>query len=125
VPVPDDLLTILSAHAELPHRTEWLFAAGGDDPPHQNTGGTAGAARSGPGSLRHFYASGLIAAGCDVVNVQRTLGYAKATTTLETYSHLWPSAEDRTRAAATSLTREVLSSGTGNPIRPLTWAFTR
>jgi integrase len=77
--------------------------------------GNAGAARSGPpGSLRHFYASGLIAAGCDVVNVQRTLGYANATTTLETYSHLWPSAEDRTRAAATSLTREVLSSGTGN-----------
>jgi hypothetical protein len=37
--VPDDLLTILSAHAELPHRTEWLFAAGGDDPPHQNTVG--------------------------------------------------------------------------------------
>jgi hypothetical protein len=36
--VPDDLLTILSAHAELPHRTEWFFAAGGDDPPHQNTG---------------------------------------------------------------------------------------
>ena len=47
--------------------------------------------------LRHFYASGLIAAGCDVVTVQRALGHAKATTTLNTYAHLWPTAEDRTR----------------------------
>ena len=28
--------------------------------------------------LRHFYASGLIAAGCDVVTVQRALGHAQA-----------------------------------------------
>ena len=36
-----------------------------------------------------FYASGLIAAGCDVVTVQRALGHASAkTTTLNTYSHL-------------------------------------
>lgn len=51
----------------------------------------------------HFYASGLIAAGCDVVTVQRALGHAKATTTLNTYGHLWPTAEDRTRAAAADL----------------------
>jgi len=53
--------------------------------------------------LRHFYASGLIAAGCDVVTVQRSLGHAKATTTLNTYGHLWPTAEDRTRKAAASI----------------------
>ncbi|WP_404311530.1 tyrosine-type recombinase/integrase [Agrococcus terreus] len=53
--------------------------------------------------LRHVYASGLIAAGCDVVTVQRALGHAKATTTLSTYSHLWPTAADRTRAAASAL----------------------
>lgn len=53
--------------------------------------------------LRHFYASGLIAAGCDVVTVQRALGHAKATTTLNTYAHPWPSAEDRTRQAAGQL----------------------
>ena len=53
--------------------------------------------------LRHFYASGLIAAGCDVVTVQRALGHAKATTTLNTYAHLWPTAEDRTRKAANGL----------------------
>jgi integrase len=53
--------------------------------------------------LRHFYASGLIAAGCDVVTVQRALGHASATITLNTYSHLWPTAEDRTRSAAADL----------------------
>jgi integrase len=49
--------------------------------------------------LRHFYASALIASGCSVVAVQAALGHANATETLNTYSHLWPSDEDRTRAA--------------------------
>ena len=53
--------------------------------------------------LTHFYASGLIAAGCDVVTVQRAMGHAKASTTLSTYSHLWPNADDRTRQAAGAL----------------------
>lgn len=53
--------------------------------------------------LRHFYASGLITAGCDVVTVQRALGHKKATVTLDTYSHIWPTAEDRTRTAAQGL----------------------
>jgi len=37
--------------------------------------------------LRHYYASGLIAAGCDVVTVQRALGHRTANVTLGTYSH--------------------------------------
>jgi integrase len=53
--------------------------------------------------LRHFYASGLIAQSCDVVTVQRSLGHATASTTLNTYSHLWPTAEDRTRKAAQAM----------------------
>jgi integrase len=48
--------------------------------------------------LRHFYASALIAGGASVVQVQRALGHASATVTLNTYSHLWPGDEDRTRA---------------------------
>ncbi|MCZ4535554.1 site-specific integrase [Gordonia terrae] len=56
--------------------------------------------------LRHFYASGLIAAGCDVVTVQRAMGHKDATTTLNTYSHLWPRAEDRTRTAAAKMFTE-------------------
>jgi site-specific recombinase XerD len=42
--------------------------------------------------LWHFYASGLIANGCDVVTVQQAMGHSNATTTLATYSHLWPTA---------------------------------
>jgi integrase len=60
--------------------------------------------------LRHFYASGLIAAGCDVVTVQRALGHKSASVTLNTYSHLWPSAEDRTRSAAAAMLAEALGT---------------
>jgi integrase len=60
--------------------------------------------------LRNFYASGLIAAGCDAVTVQRALGHSSATVTLNTYSHLWPSAEDKTRTAAASMVAEVMDA---------------
>jgi integrase len=96
----------------------WLFTGDAGQPPHQNTVGhrwrTATAAAGITGlrlhDLRHFYASGLIPSGCDVVTVQRALGHASATTTLSTYSHLWPSAEDRTRAAAQTLLAESCGS---------------
>lgn len=57
--------------------------------------------------LRHFYASGLIASGCDVVTVRRALGHSSATTTLNTYSRRWP-AVDRMRVAAAELMREAV-----------------
>lgn len=60
--------------------------------------------------LRHYFASGLIAAGCDVVTVQRAMGHASATTTLNTYAHLWPTAEDKTRAAASGMAAAVLGT---------------
>jgi len=59
--------------------------------------------------LRHFYVSGLVASGCDVVTVQRAVGHSSATVTLSVYSHLWPDAADRTRAAAAQLMTAVLS----------------
>jgi integrase len=49
--------------------------------------------------LRHHYASVLIAAGCSIKAVQNALGHANASETLDTYSHLWPSDEDRMREA--------------------------
>ncbi|MCU1615826.1 MAG: Phage integrase [Frankiales bacterium] len=55
-----------------------------------------------------LYASGLIASGCDVVAVQRALGHASANTTLVTYSHLWPYADNRTRAAVEHLMAAAL-----------------
>jgi integrase len=123
----DELLAILSQHfAE--HGTfgeeRWLFIGRYGLPPHQNTVGywwrktltTAGVHGIRLHDLRHFYASGLIASGCDVVTVQRALGHARATTTLNTYSHLWPTAEDRTRAAAGALVAAALQSATSTDI---------
>ncbi len=118
--LPDELLELLSRHVAA-HRpgddpSRWMFEATPGQPPHQNTVGhqwRQACARAGVTGvtlhdLRHFYASGLIAAGCDVVTVQRALGHAKATTTLNTYAHLWPTAEDRTRRAAGELLAGVL-----------------
>lgn len=115
----DGLLDMLSIHvkdmAESPQG--WLFLGEGEDPPHQNTVGywwrktcaAAGVADITLHDLRHWYASGLIAEGCDVVTVQKALGHAKPTTTLTTYAHLWPTAEDRTRKAADSLMTQTLA----------------
>lgn len=61
-------------------------------------------------TLRHTYASNLIASGCDVVTVQRALGHSQPSITLNVYSHLWPSAEDHTRAA----TADFMASVTGS-----------
>jgi integrase len=49
--------------------------------------------------LRHYYASLLIRHGESVKVVQERLGHASASLTLDTYSHLWPDSDDRTRAA--------------------------
>ena len=45
--------------------------------------------------LRHFDASLLIASGANVKVVQARLRHASATTTLDTYSHLWPTQTSR------------------------------
>ena len=116
VPMPAELAVLLREHEELGHRADWLFSGAEDYPPHQNTVGhqwrvtqrRAGLSGIRLHDLRHFYASGLIADGCDVVTVQRALGHAKASTTLDTYAKLWPSGQDRTRKAASHLAREVL-----------------
>lgn len=50
-------------------------------------------------SLRHYYASLLIRHGESVKVVQARLGHKSPTETLETYSHLWPDSDDRTREA--------------------------
>ena len=121
VHVPDALLQMLSEHVALGLAYDWLFAEVEDLPPHQNTVGhrwrttlrRAGVADVRLHDLRHFYASGLIASGCDVVAVQRALGHTKSTTTLTTYAHLWPTAEDRVRDAAAHLFAEVAGSAEG------------
>lgn len=54
-------------------------------------------------SLRHYYASLLIRHGESVKTVQARLGHASAVETLDTYSHLWPDSDDRTRDAIDSV----------------------
>ena len=49
--------------------------------------------------LRHYFASVLIAAGLDVKVVQARLRHASATTTLNTYGHMFPDKDESARAA--------------------------
>ncbi|PPF41330.1 site-specific integrase [Rathayibacter sp. AY1A2] len=122
VTAPAALLEILSEHIALCQlqglSDAWLFLGSNGNPAHQNTIGYAWrktkAAAGVDGfrlhSLRHFYASGLIAAGCDIATVQHALGHTSPTVTLRTYTHLWPKAEERTRAAAQGITDAVLGA---------------
>ncbi len=120
--IPDGLVTILSEHIRMyragddPER--WLFPGARDDTQPAHAATVARWWRKVRNhididnrlhDLRHFYASGLIAAGCDVVTVQRALGHSAASVTLDTYSHLWPDANDRTRKAAAGLLDQALN----------------
>lgn len=49
--------------------------------------------------FRHYYASGLIASGLDVLTVSRMLGHASVQETQRTYAHLWQDYEAKVRAA--------------------------
>lgn len=120
VPIPEDLVFMLSEHVKnvgVSGESQWLF-------PGKHGFMTPGSAYNRwvkvteaaevegvtLHDLRHFFASGLIAAGCDVVTVQRAMGHASASMTLDVYSHLWPNANDRTRDALSGLMRSSLSA---------------
>jgi integrase len=60
--------------------------------------------------LRHFCASLLIRHEESVKTFQARLGHASAAETLDTYSHLWPDSDDRTRAAVDSVLGRVADS---------------
>jgi integrase len=52
-------------------------------------------------------ASLLICHGESVKTVHARLGHASAVETLDTYSHLWPDSDDRTREAVDSVLRGI------------------
>ncbi|NJE65770.1 site-specific integrase [Brevibacterium sp. LS14] len=120
--VSERLIEVLSRHItdygiREDENGQWLLSNGG----HLFQRGSAGhywrEARAKVGmdeftlhSLRHFFASGLIAAGCDVVTVQHALGHSTPAITLNTYGHLWPNANDKTRSAGTALMDSVFPS---------------
>ncbi len=56
--------------------------------------------------LRHYFASLLIASGCDVKTVQARLRHASAKTTLDTYGHLWPDRDESTRAVVDAVLQD-------------------
>ena len=98
--LPEALVNMLAAHVQDGVRPEgWLFVGVHDGPPHQNTVGyrwredVAGReverhqARTICGTSTPADLSLRVAI---VVTVQRALGHATATTTLNTYSHPWP-----------------------------------
>jgi integrase len=109
VPLPQVVVDALAAHlAEFPPGPEGLvFTLEGRPVTRQAFGRLwRPAARSaglpegtGLHLLRHFYASLLIRYGESVKTVQARLGHATAAETLDTYSHLWPDSDDRTRDA--------------------------
>lgn len=124
--IPEDLVNVLSEHVRvyIPGKDadRWMFPGRNGDPLHQNSAGYLwNQARKAAGvtfrlhDLRHFYASGLISSGCDVVTVQNAMGHGSASLTLNTYSHLWPKADDRTRNAAAQMLTETLTAARVRP----------
>jgi integrase len=119
VPAPDAVLAELARHLEqFPTGALGLiFTDSKGDPIRRNAlghlwrraAGPAGVEGFTPHDLRHYAASVLIDQGASVKAVQRHLGHGSATTTLDTYAHLWPDAEDTTRRALAAGLAHVVS----------------
>lgn len=110
IPLPDVVLDALSAHlATFGEGPDRLIFTDDAQAPIRRTrfsevwrpAAKVAGIPSGTGyhALRHFYASLLIRHNESVKVVQARLGHASASETLDTYSHLWPDSEDRTRSA--------------------------
>lgn len=109
VPLPQVVVDALAAHlAAFPAGPDGLvFRLDGQPLTRQTFGhlwrpvAKAAGLPTGTGlhALRHYYASLLIRHGESVKVVQSRLGHASASETLDTYSHLWPDSDDRTREA--------------------------
>jgi integrase len=125
VPIPQELALKLSAHvAAYPSDFILTDAIGHQCAPRSLVRAVDIARRKVEGlpndfrfhDLRHYFASLLIAHGADVKVVQARLRHASATTTLNTYSHLWPDSEEGTRATvAAVLAARADSVRTGGP----------
>jgi integrase len=124
--VPDALLSALAAHvAAHPVDPDGLvFTDAKGDRIRRNAAGhiwrraatKAGVSGHSFHDLRHFCASGLIAAGLSVVAVQHHLGHSSASITLNVYSHIWPSDGEATRMALSGLFGEVISRPVSAPL---------
>ena len=119
VPLPQVVVDAVAAHLATWPTDQVVFSTELGDPirrtafseriwrPALKRSGLSGVTMHG---LRHFYASLLIRHGESVKTVQAQLGHASAAETLDTYSHLWPDSDDRTRAAVDSVLGRVADS---------------
>lgn len=113
IPLPQVVADALAAHLERHPAGEHglVFTTAKGEPLRKSSvwstwkRATAAAGVGGEGfhALRHHYASLLIRHGESVVTVQARLGHKSAQETLDTYSHLWPDADERTREAVDAL----------------------
>jgi integrase len=112
VPLPDVVTEVLRGHLErfpVTHPDRFMFTDENGDALRRTRFSReiwrpavdAAGARRGTGfhDLRYYYASLLIRHGESVKTVQARLGHATAAETLDTYAHLWPDSDDRTRDA--------------------------
>lgn len=109
IPAAATVLAELGAHVDQRHQGFLVELPSGGAVDHNRFGVAWRATRKRAGlgelryhDLRHHFASCLISAGCSVRAVQHALGHGSASTTLNTYAHLWPGDEDRIRAAVDS-----------------------
>jgi integrase len=119
IPLPTVVVDALAAHlaAYPPLEDGFVFVTDAGQPTRRTAFGDiwrpavkAAGALVGTGfhALRHYYASLLIRHGESVKTVQARLGHASASETLDTYSHLWPDSDDRTRTAVGSVLLRTL-----------------
>jgi integrase len=129
IPLPDVVLTALMEHLDkypVGGEDEFVFSNHYGEPIRRTRFSdvwrkAARAAQLPKGasfhSLRHYYASLLIRHGESVKTVQARLGHASAAETLDTYSHLWPDSEDRTRDAVDAVLLDVPRPSRGPTVR--------
>jgi integrase len=93
---PEELVRLVDAMPERYRAAAWLGAGSG-----LRQGELFGLTVDRVDFLRRTLrvASVLIRAGISVKEVSARLGHKAATTTLQTYAHLWPNDDDRTRQA--------------------------
>ena len=114
IPLPAGVAAVMRSHLAVfpattrPDHGALVFTTPAGEPIRRNRFGEvwrAAVVRSGAHpdltyhDLRHYYASLLIRHGESVKVVQRRLGHKTAQETLDTYGHLWPDSDDRTRDA--------------------------
>jgi integrase len=129
IPIPQDLALLLSASVQKYPPTMMVINGPGTDhcPPWliERAMRDVRAKIDGlPGGfsfhdLRRYLASLLIASGADIKTVQARMRHASARTTLDTYGHLWPDADESTRSVIGAVIAERIASPepTAYPLR--------